>query len=386
VLAAVLTTATLATLPAGALRPHRWAGGGSASPSPTTLTPRYLVFPAPQSDVTRGAAEAAMGKTVPLWSGSILATQKHKTYSFTMVGKDPTTPEKEPSVVVTVPLVPIVLHVRKAVFDPTVADTTCGEGNSDLGMIDASPIFNNVTYSPGGTVVGDTEYEDAFQRANFWAYTNPYGINPGYHVLVTPLNIAPITIDVPAKQGHVYSSGCQALGIVNLVWFDRYIRHRLLPELVANGVNPTTFPLFVTRNVVLDDHGCCVLGYHAETTTTASQFYGFTEYDDTGDFGPNSGDINTMAHEVGEWMDDPYGTNRTPPWGHTGQVAGCQANLEVGDPLSGTAVPVTSNGYTYHPQELAFFSWFFGQVPSMGVNGWYSSNGTFTGPATLCQH
>jgi hypothetical protein len=86
-----------------------------------------------------------------------------------------------------------------------------------------------------------------------------------------------------------------------------------------------------------------------------------------------------MAHEVGEWQDDPFGNNPTPLWGHTGQVSGCQGNLEVGDPLTGTNVaPVTMpNGFTYHLQELAFFSWFYG-APSIGVNGWFSNNGTFT--------
>ena len=56
---------------------------------------------------------------------------------------------------------------------------------------------------------------------------------------------------------------------------------------------------------------------------------------------------------------------------------GCQNNLEVGDPLTGTA-PISiaaSNGFTYRLQELAFFSWFYG-APSIGVNGWFG-NGTF---------
>jgi hypothetical protein len=82
-------------------------------------------------------------------------------------------------------------------------------------------------------------------------------------------------------------------------------------------------------------------------------------------------------------VDDPTGTNAVPPWGHIGQQSGCQSNLEVGDPLSGTSVAVAMpNGVTYHPQELAFASWFCDQVPSRAVNGWYSSNNTFTGDAS----
>jgi len=85
-----------------------------------------------------------------------------------------------------------------------------------------------------------------------------------------------------------------------------------------------------------------------------------------------------MSHEVAEWMNDPFDNNPTPPWGHTGQVSGCQDNLEVGDPLSGTEAPpiVMSNGFTYHLQELAFFSWFFNSH-SVGIHHWFSNNGTF---------
>jgi hypothetical protein len=35
------------------------------------------------------------------------------------------------------------------------------------------------------------------------------------------------------------------------------------------------------------------------------------------------------------------------------------------------------DGFPYSLQELAFFYWFFG-APSLGVNGWFSDNGTFS--------
>jgi len=52
------------------------------------------------------------------------------------------------------------------------------------------------------------------------------------------------------------------------------------------------------------------------------------DFDTTGLFGPTIMDTSIAAHEVGEWMDDPFGNNPTPAWGHTGQVGGCQNNLE----------------------------------------------------------
>lgn len=97
-------------------------------------------------------------------------------------------------------------------------------------------------------------------------------------------------------------------------------------------------------------------------------------------------DVGVLAHELGEWYDDPLVSNATPRWGHVGQVSGCQGNLEVGDPLSGHFLEVAMpNGLLYHPQELAFFSWFFGQQPSLGFDGWYSMGGTFRTPAAPCR-
>ncbi len=57
---------------------------------------------------------------------------------------------------------------------------------------------------------------------------------------------------------------------------------------------------------------------------------------------------------------------------------GCQNNLEVGDPLSGTLLPGATmpNGITYNLQELAFYSWFFG-APSIGAGGSFSDDGAF---------
>ena len=93
-----------------------------------------------------------------------------------------------------------------------------------------------------------------------------------------------------------------------------------------------------------------------------------------------------MSHEVAEWMNDPLGNNPTPSWGNIGQVSGCQANLEVGDPLSGSNLTayMPATKFTYHVQELAFFSWFYHQKPSLGINGWYSDNDTLETSAAPC--
>jgi hypothetical protein len=118
-----------------------------------------------------------------------------------------------------------------------------------------------------------------------------------------------------------------------------------------------------------------------------SQTFSPADYDTSNIFLSPVPDVSIMSHEVAEWMNDPFGHNPVPKWGHIGQQPGCQGNLEVGDPLSGTLAPPIAmpNGFTYHMQELAFFSWFYG-APSMGVNGWFSDNGTFLRDAgPVCQ-
>jgi hypothetical protein len=131
-----------------------------------------------------------------------------------------------------------------------------------------------------------------------------------------------------------------------------------------------------------------VLGYHGAFNNprfgSVLQTYSPTDMELSGAFGGLT-DTSVAAHEVAEWIDDPTGGNPTPAWGHTGQVSGCQGNLEVGDPLTGTNMPVvTLGGFGYHLQELAFFSWFYHQSPSWGAGGKYSDNGTFTTFAAPC--
>jgi hypothetical protein len=105
---------------------------------------------------------------------------------------------------------------------------------------------------------------------------------------------------------------------------------------------------------------------------------------DTSEGFPSAPDIAPLSSVLAGWMDDPLANNATNPWGHVGQVTGCESKLEPGDPLFGKTIPVKMNHFTYHPQELAFLSWFYHQTPSAGVNGWYSDNHTFITPPSPC--
>ena len=172
--------------------------------------------------------------------------------------------------------------------------------------------------------------------------------------------LSPVTINVPDADAATAPIGCGngLLGATDINWLDPFLQSTVIPSLAAQGVGPGVLPVFLLHNFVeyiSTTTNCCVLGYHnAYTTGSGIQTYGLAEYDNSGAFS-GTADISALSHEVGEWQNDPSGVNPTPSWGHIGQVTGCQANLEVGDPLSGTTFKVNLNGFTYHPQQLAFF-------------------------------
>jgi hypothetical protein len=82
---------------------------------------------------------------------------------------------------------------------------------------------------------------------------------------------------------------------------------------------------------------------------------------------------------VGEWMNDPFNNNVVPAYHLPFNPQGtCQSLLEVGDPLNGVAYKLKIGNNVYHPQDIAFFSWFARQSPSQGIHGLYTYRGTFS--------
>lgn len=381
----------------------------------------YAAIKAPDRDAVE-ATKAQIGKDsvigsgpkLPLWLYGVEAQRDNNFYTGVMVGRDPFNGGGRADIATYI--VPVVIKTNSivtaidsktgnfttkpgvTVFNPTKADACLGSSNNvALTLLQESPIFKNANFNFGGTQVGKTQYVDAFQRSNFWEPLG--GADSGYHVLLDPVTTLPtVVINVPAVHGTAVLPGflsrqhCSTLGIVDINWLDTYLQSIVLPELTSKGVNPSTFPLFEYKNVVQSGGapslaGCCILGYH-NTSGYPIQTYSVVDFETTGAFGDTFGDTLVASHEVAEWMDDPLVTDLTPQWGNTGQVAGaCQNNLEVGDPLTpiNASRIVMPNGFTYHLQELAFFSWFFGG-PSTGIYGWYSNNGTFlTDAGPVCQ-
>jgi hypothetical protein len=377
--------------------------------NPPTSLQRPMAADAVRSAVTGSAAVngAAGANLLPVFSYQVVSIRDGFLYDGVIVGANPGTRGSAAQVSVKAQLIPVILqfHTLGVSFDPNtgVIATTSGNRTSDPTMPDTacfagsvniprdvmlqSPIFKNADFNFGGTDVGTTQYVDAFQRANFWSEID----RNNYHTILKPQTLAPLVIDVPAAQGlsintdtfQPFFSLCGPEGLVEI----NFLRAAVVSELAKRkDVNPGTFPMFMLYNAGMpigdptNINNCCVGGFHSITPAGPITFQTFSpfDFDVSGLFLTSSSDTAIASHEVAEWVNDPFIINRTPAWGHTGQVAGCQGNLEVGDPLTGTEAPriVGKNGITYHLQELAFFSWFFGN-PSLGIHGWDSNNGTF---------
>jgi hypothetical protein len=65
-------------------------------------------------------------------------------------------------------------------------------------------------------------------------------------------------------------------------------------------------------------------------------------------------------------------------------VSGCVVDLETGDAVTGIATALTMNGFTYHPEDLVFLSWFARRTPSTAVNGQYTLLNSFSAPQGIC--
>ena len=161
--------------------------------------------------------------------------------------------------------------------------------------------------------------------------------------------------------------------------------------IALHHITQDQFPIFILYNVMYSQNGLSYLGgFHfsegtyPQVLTSPGQTYAMANFRTNGS-GPF--DVSILSHEIAEWLDDPGGFNAVPPWGNIGEVTGCKQELEVGDPLTQTDLPPVqgANGFAYHLQELAYFSWFF-RTSSIAAGGQFSDNGTLVMSAgPVCQ-
>ncbi len=307
--------------------------------------------------------------TLQTWTGHIQGSN----YPFVMVGTDPSSTNV--TTTVNVYVIPVNVCIgsgsSKTCFDPK---TKQPNGASATTNVLNSPIFQNLDYVIGGTDLGNTQYEDAFQRSNFWTDVMT---NSNYHVLLKPILVPEQTLNVPAGDGTIATDFGVKAANVDINYFDAQILAGL-PKL--KGLTPASLALVLTYNTYLTEGGCCIGGYHS---ANGQQTYSEFTYAAASSGTPFSADVSALSHELGEWLDDPLtnGGNNSP----------CGL-LEVGDPIEGELgahvygdYTYTLNGFTYHLQDLASMK-YFGQNPDLVNNGnwtFQGQNGSLPGLGTI---
>jgi hypothetical protein len=311
--------------------------------------PRYSVLaPHLRSDIKTPATP------LTTWNGSFV--YKNKTYNYNMVGTAPSTGK---STTIKAFLIPIALQFtskgKTTTFSP---ETKQSNGASAVTNTVNSPIFVDMDWvTPEGTDLGTTQYEDAFQRGNFWSTV----AGTKYHVLFSKPTLLPLqTISVPSSDGSIQTEFGLSVGTADINWFDGELQ-----SIIAKypQITPTTFPIFITYNSYLTDFGCCIGGYHSsEGSNSAPQAYAHFTY--IGTPGIFAQDVSALSHEAGEYIDDPLVVNG-------GNPVSC-GTLEVGDPEEGFsnygAFPYTLNGFTYNLQDLVYLE-YFGAPNTTSVDG-----------------
>jgi len=247
-----------------------------------------------------------------------------------------------------------------------------------------------VTLDPGGTGLGTGQYPTSLiQRANFYKQTSAKGaVNPNYGIRLNAATETPIDVEVPVGVGATEDTGCAQIGVVDFSSFMSDFTSLIFSSL-AKDIPPSVLPIFLLSNVVFFHNtvgSCCTVGVSGLVRNPAfhSKLQPFLigDFDTSGLF-DDAQDVAALTGLVGSWLDDPFLDDRTPAWTESG--GGCANILYASGPLDGSTFPVSMpDGYTYHLDDLAFRSWFYGDHTSSGINGWYSFDGNLVSPASSC--
>ena len=333
--------------------------------------------------LSSSAQEALRGDritSVPYFSGSFAVDGK--SYPFKIVGNKP---QAGDTTVVPVQIVPISMLFEEFVDEsgqPVVLDSS-----PIMGRVRTSPNFHNASYA-----TGTTQFADAIQRAEFHA-----SATQDWHTLLGPPEVLKgVKIVVPRGMAKVYKNS--TTGVTYAIVDTDFFLSQLNTILQLEPLHSDTLAIALTSNVFLapqsDIKKCCVLGFHTSfdrgelAQVKFVQTFIWASWVDQGLLGSTLADVTPMSHEISEWMNNPFGSNLVPEW----QVPNsntCQSNLETGDPLAlmeNSGVPISIDGFTYHPQNQVLMQWFQRGSTSDAIDGAFSfpDQTLMTSPSQPC--
>jgi len=303
-------------------------------------------------------------------------------FPLTVIGTDPAQ-----GLTTTIQTVIFAWRVRLA--DGTVFDAASDviDGVTPLQGVLASPIFTPAPWTIGGVSLGITQWSDTIMRANFFGR-----MTAGYHVVLGPPTVIPMTLDVPADLGFLFTD--PKSGVVLAAIDGDWLNDQLVQVMQSRGIPPTTLPIHLFSQVITAAYGHEVFaGYHffypfttPSGTTVAAPFIEagyFSKALKIPNDNPQGFNTGGLAHEIAEWVMDPAGSNFTTPWQHPGQPGLCFSSVvEVGDPLESIAPGLDVAGYRF--PDVALLPWFTGSQVLPSINHQYSLLGGLTSASSVC--
>jgi hypothetical protein len=333
----------------------------------------------------RGPPPDTSSLLLPHWDSSFKV--EGVVYPFSVIGSDPSANQTT-----TIPTVIVSWRLQFADGTAIDANSDLIDGATALDQMLASPIFHNAPFSSGPTSLGTTQWGDAYLRANFWSLHGGQG--SGYHTLLEPVAVIPVTIDVPADIGYTLDFGGERIGFVDFTWMtetttDVIYGLAIPPSLLTIHAMGEVASVMPTR--------AGVLGFHwAVDLSAATGVPGVNTFIQAADFPAGSKLTSTsklvteggvLAHEIVEWLMDPLVSTVVPTWRSPSTPNFCWNPLmEVGDPLEfeNSYVEVNANARTYLFPDVAFLPWFSRSTKNFSANGWYSLFNRLTGYSQKC--
>jgi hypothetical protein len=258
-----------------------------------------------------------------------------------------------------------------------------------------SPVFSNANFSSSDV---PTQFPDAVQKAEFGNHARP-----DWHTLLQPVVKTGQTM-VLIRGTYRFALNTDGSCCSYILVDEGTFINKLFPPVappdnstvmgaaeVAGDVTTKDISTFLFPNTFLyannDPTECCVLGFHSfdiepgdASNGNQLRFYvmNYASWITPGVLGPVFQDVTPLSHEMAELFNDPFigfdGIhNVTPFW--LNPAGQCQDVMEVGDvieDLPNPTVPITINGFTYHPQTVALLPWFAFTSNSFAINDAYS--------------
>ncbi len=199
-----------------------------------------------------GGSPTPPPKTLAVWSSSTSGIP------FTMVGTDPSVAGAG-TTNIAVEIIPVRLNFSAVGVVNTPENPVCGDTASPVERVVNSPMFTNNPWSDGNIFIGNTQFGDAFQRANLWSVVS--NASPNYHVKLQPVTVLPtISVDVPPGPGATLSPSptcpSQMIATISIDLMDAAVQQ----TLIAQNITPDTLPIFLTYDTMFLPEQ--FLGYH----------------------------------------------------------------------------------------------------------------------------